>query len=132
MGIKRDTRTLVLPIEQDEIYMTLLDVECLSLMMGWNMEMEKKAGGAFRSLCGSLEGEVVSLEPTERLIFEFCPAILRVHWKVKLTIFLEEIDDGTRIFFHSEGLPDSHAETWRELLSERLIQPLALFFSEED
>jgi len=132
MVTKRDTRTLVLPIEQDEIYMTLLDVECLNLMTGWAMEMDKKPDGVFRSLCGSLEGRVISLEPTERLILEFCPAVLRVHWKVKLTIFLEEIDDGTRIFFHSEGLPSSHAEPWRDLLQERFIQPLALFFSDED
>ena len=128
----RDTRTLVLPIEQDEIYMTLLDVECLSMMMGLDIDMERKPGGLFRSDCGTLEGTVVSLEPTERIKLSLSNKELGIPSPIELTIFLEEIDDGTRIFFHSEGLPSTHKEAWENFLKSDFIEPLAIFFSDED
>ena len=132
MAKVRDTRTLVLPIEQDEIYMTLLDVECLSMMMELEIEMERKSGGIFRSDCKTLEGTVLSLEPTERIKLSLTNSKLGIPTPIELTIFLEEIDDGTRIFFHSEGIQSSYKQAWEEFLKSSFIEPLKVFFSEED
>ena len=132
MAKVRDTRTLVLPIEQDEIYMTLLDVECLSMMMEIEIQMERKPGGVFRSECSTLEGNVLSLEPTERIKLSLMNRDMELQAPIELTIFLEEIDDGTRIFFHSEGLQSSHKEAWEEFLKSSFIEPLKVFFADED
>jgi len=132
MAKVRDTRTLVLPIEQDEIYMTLLDVECLSMMMELDIQMDRRPGGLFRSDCGTLDGTVISLEPTERIKLSLSNKGLNLPVPIELTIFLEEIDDGTRIFFHSEGLPSSQKEGWEKFLKSAFIEPLKVFFSDED
>jgi activator of HSP90 ATPase len=123
--------TLVLPIASDEIYMTLLDMECQTILTGWEMSMDKEVGGVYGSASGELTGKVVSLLPTERIVLDLRqPHFPEGHW-INMNIFLEEIDDGTRIFFHSSDVPASELEGWRTLWKEHFIEPLGLFFEDE-
>ena len=128
----KDTMTLVLPIPPDEIYMTLIDVECHCLLTGWEVEMDLAPGGVYRTAGGELEGAVVSLHPADRLVFDFkCPA-LAISEPVRVDIFLEPIDDGTRIFFHHLNVPKESLDVWRSFWRETFVEPLALFFEDDE
>jgi activator of HSP90 ATPase len=131
MPLCRETMTLVLPIPPDEIYMTLIDVECHSLLTGWEMEMDPSPGGIYRSEGGEIEGIVHSLNPADRIVFDLRIPELTLEEPIRVDIFLEPIDDGTRIFFHHLKVPKEVLETWRSFWKESYVEPLALFFDDD-
>lgn len=132
MPLCRETMTLVLPIPPDEIYMTLIDVECHSLLTGWEMEMDPCAGGIYRSEGGEIEGIVQSLNPADRLVFDLRRPEMQLEEPIRVDIFLEPIDDGTRIFFHHLNVPKEHLEAWCAFWKESYVEPLALFFEDDE
>lgn len=126
----RITQTLVLAIPRDEIYMTFLDGECISMFLGEPCLVERGEGARILPSSKRFEGEWLECTPTERLRVQVQCHAEGFSTPLELIIYLEEIDDGTRVFFHTEGDP-THLRHWKEILSHYLIDPLAEFFRDE-
>ena len=124
----RETRTVVVAIPQDEVYMTLLDPECLGIWLETDVLCTTDTLRVCEVPEEDLRIEFLEERPTDQLL-------LRVYSRNRspqdITLYLEEIDDGTRLFFHLESLQSDDLPFWTRFLERVWLHPLQDFFAEE-
>ncbi len=100
------------------------------MFLGEPCLVERGEGARILPSSKRFEGEWLECTPTERLRVQLDCKAPGFTTPLELNVYLEEIDDGTRIFFHTEG-EEPILRHWGDILTRYLITPLSEFFEDE-
>jgi activator of HSP90 ATPase len=112
-----------------KVYETLLDSKQFGTATGLSAEIDPKAGGAFKTFGGLIEGRNVELVPNVRIVQAWRPT----HWDpgvYSIVRFdLKARDSGSVVILDHTGFPEGEYVSLNEGWKARYWNPLAKFFA---
>ncbi len=103
-------QVIIIKASPKEVYDAFMDSKKYSLFTGDKAIISKKIGGKFSAFGGWASGENLELIEGKKIVQSWRASDWKEGHYSRIIINLEKVDNGTKIIFEHEGVPDK----WRE------------------
>jgi uncharacterized protein YndB with AHSA1/START domain len=119
----------ILPSNSKEAYLAWLDSREHSEFTGKDAFIEPRVGGKFKACSEYIEGEILELDPFNRIVLSWRTAEFpKEHEDSKLEVLFKDTKEGLEMTLIQTEIPDGQAKQYEEGWHKYYFEPMKKYF----